>query len=196
MAPPAPCSPPLNRPGPGRGRAGFTLMELIIVLAVLVVATGFVLINIDGMTAAGRLRKAGRDLAGQLKFARGFAIIAGKPVYVYYDLDENDYYLCKKFYGQERGAPRAEELRYNEQKWELPRGVRIHSIVSPIRTAERNIERFDFTAFGACVSHCVYLKGPEEEDWLTVEVNGLTGGVAIYHYYKEFNGVVESLPGV
>ena len=182
-------------PGPRSDRAGFTLIELIIVLAILVVGSGFAILKLDGVTHEGRLRAAGRKLANNLKFARSCALVSGKPIYVYYDLDESTYYLSRRYYGDERGAPHHEELRSNEASWEFPVGVRLHSVASPVKTAERFIERFDFTAFGACVSHSIYLKGNEEDDWVTVEVNGLTGHVYIHQFYKEFDGVAESLPG-
>jgi general secretion pathway protein H len=187
---------PHRRAVPSR-EAGFTLMELIIVIALLVVASGFVIMNLEGVTAKGRLRKAGRDLAAHLRYARNFAVLSGKPIYVYYDLDESDYYLTREYYGQERGARRHEELRASEHvKWETPRGVRIVRVESVVTKSERFIERFDFTPFGACVSHHVYLKGPEEDDWVTVAVNGLTGRVAVHLFYKEFDGVAENLPGL
>lgn len=183
-------------PGPRSGQAGFTLVELIIVLAILVIGSGFVILKLEGVTNDGRLRAAGRELANHLKYARGFAIVSGKPIYVYYDLDESTYYLTRRYFGEERGAPHHEELRSTEDRWEFPAGIRLHSVVSPVKTAERFIERFDFTPFGASISHSIYLKGQEEEDWVTVEVNGLTGHVSIHRYYKEFNGVAESLPGL
>lgn len=179
------------------GDDGFTLMELIIVIALLVVASSFVILNLEGVTAASRLRKAGRDLAGHLRYARSFAVLSGKPIYVYYDLDESDYYLTRDYYGQERGARRHDELRTSEHtKWETPRGVRIALVESVVSKSERNIERFDFTPFGACVSHNVYLKGPGEDEWVTVAVNGLTGRVAVHLFYKEFDGATDNLPGL
>jgi len=188
---------PTNRgESPPRGETGFTLLELIIILAIIVIASGFAILNLEGVTGSGRLRSAGRALANHLVFARGTAIVTGKPIYIYYDLDENRYYMTQRYYGEERNAPRHAELRYVEDAWDFPRGVRLHSVVSVVKTAERAIERFEMTPFGACVSHCVYLKGPEEDDWVTVEVNGITGRVAIYQHFKEFDGVLESIPGL
>jgi len=181
---------------PRRTETGFTLLELVIIVAIIVIASGFVILNLEGVTSSGRLRSAGRTLANHLVFARGTAIVVGAPVYIYYDLDENKYYMTRRYYGEERGAPRHEELRYTEDEWDFPRGVRLHSVVSVVKKSERGIERFEMTPFGACVSHCVYLKGPEEKDWITVEVNGITGRVAIYQYYKEFDGVLDSIPGL
>ncbi|MBN2490593.1 MAG: hypothetical protein JXQ29_07075 [Planctomycetes bacterium] len=178
-----------------RGTDGFTLIELVIILALLVIASGFTLMNLEGVTDAGRLRSAGQQLADHLMFARGVAIFGGQPVYVYYDLDENVYFLTRDYYGEERDAPRHDELRHVEKAWELPRGVRLHSVVSSVKSAERSIERFDFTPLGSCVSHHAYLKGAGEEDWITVEVNGLTGRVAVHPFWKEFDGVVDALPG-
>ena len=108
---------PTNRgETPPRGESGFTLLELIIILAIIVIASGFAIINLEGVTGSGRLRSAGRTLANHLVFARGTAIVTGKPIYIYYDLDENKYYMTRRYYGEERGAPRhlqANALRRN-----------------------------------------------------------------------------------
>lgn len=177
-------------------RAGFTLIELVVVLAILVIATSFVLLRLDGVTAEGRLRSAAREMAGTIRYARSFAVMSGKPSYLYYDLTSNCYYVSRTYYGDDPGAPGYVELRDVEYAWEMPRSVRLHSVTSAGHVAETDVERFDFTGLGSCMTHSIYLKGPEEQEWYTVEVNGITGRVSVVSGYKEFDSVRETLSGL
>lgn len=73
---------PLNRPNRFSGRAGLTLMELVIVLAVLSVMLGLALPRLTGANPAGDLRAAGRRLAGVINLARSQAVTTASPVEV------------------------------------------------------------------------------------------------------------------
>ena len=174
---------------------GFTLIELVIVLAILVIASSFVILNLEGVTTGGKIRSAAREVANHIKYARSYAILAGKPIYIYYDFEQSAYYLSRTYYGDDGDGPGHEELRDREYGFELPGIVQLAQVTSALKVADSQIERFEFTAEGVCLSHSVYLKGPEES-WWTVDVNGLTGRVSIYDKFKEFDGVRENLPGL
>lgn len=176
-------------------RRGFTLIELVVVLAIIVLGSSFAILNLQGVTRAGRLRGAARNLASHLKFARSAAILSGKPVYVYYDLDEGTYYLTRKRYGPGRDEAPWYQLRAEEHAWRFPVGVQLAAVASPRETLERNITRFDFTPAGACVPHSVYLRSVTDDTWMTVAVNGLTGRIALYPDRRAFDGVAKELPG-
>lgn len=185
-----------RRPARERNERGFTLIELVIVLAIMVVAAGFTILNLDSLTTSGKMRAAARDVANHIKYARSYSILSGKPIYLYYDFEQNAYYMSRVFYGG-RDGPGHEQLREDEYAFELPRIVRMASVTSALKTADSQIERFDFTGEGVCLSHSIYLQGTTDENaWWTVEVNGLTGRVSIHDRRKEFDGVRETLPGL
>lgn len=79
---------------------GFTLLELMIVLFILVLAVGAISINIANGNPASQIKAAARDMASALRYARGQALISRKPVWVSINLAENSYRISdreKKF---------------------------------------------------------------------------------------------------
>jgi general secretion pathway protein H len=65
--------------GPGRSAGGFTLLELIVVLAILAVVVALVTPSIGRGTEAVRTRAEVAGFAAMLRHARERAIVSGKP---------------------------------------------------------------------------------------------------------------------
>jgi prepilin-type N-terminal cleavage/methylation domain-containing protein len=60
----------MNRQGPSRpsrSQAGFTLIELVVVLAVLVIASGFVIVRISGWSSRQALNSSARALGNTIR---------------------------------------------------------------------------------------------------------------------------------
>jgi len=68
-------------------RSSFTLIELVVVLALMSTAFGLVVFRLDGFTEVGRLRSAGGQLAAWVGLAQSEAVVSGVPRLVRYDLD-------------------------------------------------------------------------------------------------------------
>jgi len=79
----APCALPLNK--------GFTLLELIVVLFIVVLGFSVVGINLSSGNDATELKVAARDIVSALRFARGQALISHQETTVTLDLAENTY---------------------------------------------------------------------------------------------------------
>jgi general secretion pathway protein H len=79
----APCTLHHNR--------GFTLLELIVVLFIVVLAFSVVGINLSSGNEATELKVAARDIVSALRFARGQALISHQETTVTLDLAENTY---------------------------------------------------------------------------------------------------------
>lgn len=74
-------------------RAGFTLVELLAVVAILALVLFIVVPGIDGLTPQRRLLAAGRRLASTMDVAQAMAIGDGKEIVLAYDLDRKAYWI-------------------------------------------------------------------------------------------------------
>jgi general secretion pathway protein H len=70
---------------------GFTLLELIVVLFIVVLGFSVVGINLSSGNDATELKVAARDIVSALRFARGQALISHQETTVTLDLAENTY---------------------------------------------------------------------------------------------------------
>ncbi len=75
---------------------GFTLLELIIVLAVSVLGFAVVGSNISAGSQSTHLQAAARDLASALRYAHGQALMTRQPISVMVNLDENSYTISNR----------------------------------------------------------------------------------------------------
>jgi general secretion pathway protein H len=78
-----PCALHLNK--------GFTLLELVVVLFIVVLGFSVVGINLSSGNDATELKVAARDIVSALRFARGQALISHQETTVTLDLAENTY---------------------------------------------------------------------------------------------------------
>ena len=62
-----------------RAARGFTLLELILVLALVALASGLAAAALSGGFDGMRLRSAAKEIAAQLRFTRAQAIATGEP---------------------------------------------------------------------------------------------------------------------
>ena len=74
-------------------RRGFSLVELLIVLAILAAVAGLVLPTMRGPLDKSRLTGAAKELQASLAKARSLAIRQGAPVYFRYEIDGDRYFI-------------------------------------------------------------------------------------------------------
>jgi general secretion pathway protein H len=70
---------------------GFTLLELILVMFIVVLAVGAISINIGQGNSSVKLKTVARDMASALRYARGRALMTRQPAWVEFNLAENFY---------------------------------------------------------------------------------------------------------
>lgn len=75
----------------GRAR-GFTLIEILAVVAILALVAAFILPNLGGLRRRA-LRNEAQQIASQLELARQRAIVTGVPHRVWLELDQAEYRL-------------------------------------------------------------------------------------------------------
>jgi general secretion pathway protein H len=71
--------------------SGFTLLELIVVLFIVVLGFSVVGINLSSGNDSTKLKVAARDIVSALRYARGQALISHQEATVTLDLTENTY---------------------------------------------------------------------------------------------------------
>lgn len=76
-----------------RPNAGFTLLELMIVLGIMALGFGAVAVNMSAGNDSMALKAAARDLASGLRYTRSQAMISHTQVTLDFDLTQNSYTL-------------------------------------------------------------------------------------------------------
>jgi len=172
-------------------QAGFTLIEMMVVLLLLGVGFGYTIINIDFLVPNASLEKAARDLGGTLTRLRGLAVFRGRPYQLEYDLDAHKYRVIRPTSKaeQEEGLP-----EYIETDWfELPSEVSFENLQFNQQDVLTNSSRLiEFTPMGGVEGHLIHLISakipPDEQDRnrYTIELNPITGLVSYQPGLKEY----------
>ena len=76
-----------------RQNAGFTLLELIIVLSIVVLGFGVIAVNMSASDDSRALKAAARDLVSGLRYVRSQAMLTHKTTTLDFDLSNNTYLL-------------------------------------------------------------------------------------------------------
>lgn len=91
--------------GPKKNRqAGFTLIEMILVVIVLSVIAGFAIPSFSKTYAYIELQRAAQDLAYLMRYAQSRAVTKNTTVGLQFDADFSTYWLVEKLKKEEEGA--------------------------------------------------------------------------------------------
>jgi hypothetical protein len=74
-------------------RSGFTFLEAMLVLGIIVVLAAVTLPKMRGTFDRARLQSAVRDFSGMLRYARQFAVLRGDGAQVVIDPENGEYYM-------------------------------------------------------------------------------------------------------
>ena len=104
-----------------RQNSGFTLLELIIVLSIVVLGFGVIAVNMSAGDDSMALKAAARDLASGLRYVRSQAMISHTQATLDFNLSENSYSLT----GQDKIYTISEniDVTVNTAKDELHDGI-------------------------------------------------------------------------
>jgi prepilin-type N-terminal cleavage/methylation domain-containing protein len=171
-------------------RGGFTLIEILLAIGIIGMATGMVLVNFGGVTQTERLRAAARNLAGMSDFIRSQAAGTKDICYFDVDFDHNQYRWRREPMRDELGrfidpdtgyllAPN-EVTEWREAfEWEpLPRDVYFSRLMfNRQQFQEKGWQQVQYRADGTVSSYILWI-GTKEDDvehMFSIVVNGLTG---------------------
>ena len=155
-----------------QAQAGFTLMELMVVLVIVGLMMGLVTANMDSLTPTTRLNAAARNLASTINLAHNRAVMVGKTVIILYHIDSKYYQLILP---AEAGGELAIEP--------LPSGVSFQEI--EVVGENKKIKgwlKVYFSPSGMIRGHVVHLKNDLQAQ-ISVEVNPISGVVDVIDGY-------------
>ena len=159
-----------------RRAAGFTLIELMLVVAIAALVIQLVVINIGAFLRVKSMNSAGQQLISQLDFIRSEARLQGKDYRIELDLDNHRYRTVL--------PPEQRLLSSEVEKEELktswtPLGENVaflsHSIAGG-PTARSGLAPIAFDPHGFTADQTIYLVHTADEDMVwSIQLRGLTG---------------------
>jgi prepilin-type N-terminal cleavage/methylation domain-containing protein len=160
--------------GPTGRRRGFSMVEILAVLAVLGLISTLVAINWRAILPKAELHKAVRMIGSTLQSTRSEAI-ARKGVYrIQYDLDRHRYRVETPLAANGKFARRDED-RVALGWVDLPESVRFKRVEIDGVEYKDGIVFVRMDALGSASGHVIQLAQLPFEDYYTIEVQGLTG---------------------
>src|SRR5436190_13557023 len=147
---------PMSRPSRAQG---FTLIEIVVALALVAVVLGFVAMASSGGLKRAALSHAGQDLVAALRYTRGQAIVTGAEQRLELDVEKQTYH-----------APKRAEV-------ELPRGLKLALLTAAQERISETSGAIRFFPDGSSTGGRVRLTAGERQ-W-DVEVGWLTGEVRL-----------------
>jgi prepilin-type N-terminal cleavage/methylation domain-containing protein len=158
-------------------RAGFTLMELMMVVVVIGLISGTVALSWESILPRTRLNSEVRGIAGMLQSTRSDAIARNAEFYVEYDLTEDTYQVLTAFRkeGGLMSLRDEEDERLGLGARKLADGVQLASIYLNGEEYTDGKVRVRFDPLGAASDHALVVIQPAYEATYTIEVLALTG---------------------
>jgi general secretion pathway protein H len=142
-----------------RAARGFTLVEILAVVALIALALAVVSVSVGSGLTGAKVKSASRDLVAAMRYARGQAIVKREPQSVSIDVEKRRYKAPNK-------------------KWvELPKDMTMKLFTARSELEEEGVGRIRFFPDGSSTGGHVDLIR-DESTW-RVEVLWLTGQVSL-----------------
>lgn len=159
---------------------GFTLVELVVVTAIIGLILASVAIRFDSLTVSARLRSSAREVASTIGLAHSQASSTGRAQTMVFDTDNHEYWIESDSEGQGEGK------EWLPRKKCLYRDVTFEDIqVGEEMYSERGALSIEISPLGVTSASMIHLQA-EGGGQMTLEVCPLTGLVRFYEGYKEY----------
>ena len=167
-----------------RLQAGFTLVELMVVIVILGLTISVTSVNYQRVIPRAQLNNSVRTFSNVLQSTRSEAITRNHEYRVIYDLDENRYWVETPFKkggglamaripGEDEPEDVSERMLTNVNKLET--GVEFSRVIIDEETYEDGQCYVRFDSSGSSSAHTVSLYHASTDRYYTIEVLSLTG---------------------
>lgn len=182
-----------------RRQAGFTLVEMLVVITVIGLITYMVYVNLGAMVPKTRLDSAAKQLVARIDYLRSEARIQGKRYVLQLDLKQNRWRFVLPAEQRISIEQTDDDLAAFAHQWSpLDDGVRFHGAGNPIDGMVRDSSApyeivFDENGFTADQIVSLGLTGEDDKMIWTVQIHGLTGQCEIL---TSFDGIEQQIDEV
>jgi prepilin-type N-terminal cleavage/methylation domain-containing protein len=168
-----------DRKTAGNSKRGFSLAELMAVVAVMGLIAGVVAVDYMASLPRAELNSALHDIAASVSGARSDSIARNGEFRIYYDLDANSYFISSP-YALGGGQAQSEEDRLIVKRVLLPDSISIERVSVDGYDYTEGRVFVSFSPVGSATGHTVYFVQAPMESVTTVEVLPLTGLVRFH----------------
>ena len=139
---------------------GFTLLELMVVLFIMVLGFSIIGINLSSGNNATEHQRAARDIVSALRYARGMALMSHRETAVTFNLNENSYTVNNR-----------------DKVFTIPETIKVTVVTTQSQLLGQNQGSIRFFADGSSTGGRVSLKRGENQ-W-QIDINWLTGQIEL-----------------
>ncbi len=172
----------LSRALPDRGTAGFTLMELMVVMAIVAMISAFVGPRLAGSLTGLQTETAAKKLAGALRHARSQAVSHCQVWLAAADLDHQRLIVSSGAPGPDESLADFLKRRWEEpqppQTYRPPETVRLEKLVVGEEDIYTGLAGIRFYPQGNASGGTLFIQG-EDGDEYAVSVDFITGLVGV-----------------
>lgn len=162
---------------------GFTLIEIVVVVAIIALAALIVTPNLVNVTPKYKLRSAATKLGSKIEFIMDQAVSTGRTYFLYYDLDQNSYRIYLPPYVNEEGEEVEGEFLTPEV---LPEQVHLRRVLLPGGEGATSGRIFiEFNPVRTEGAHIATVQF-EEGNALSVKANSFSGIVSYFEGETDF----------
>lgn len=142
--------------------AGFTMIELLLVMFIVVLGFAAIAVNISSGHATTEHKSVARDLVSALRFAKSHALMSRKETTVALDLNENSYTVSDR-----------------DKVYDIPESIELTVVTAQEEIAGKGLASIRFFPDGSSTGGRIKLER-NSENW-QIDINWLTGQVELEH---------------
>lgn len=142
---------------------GFTLLELMVVLFIMVLGFSVIGINLSSGNNATAQQRAARDMVSALRFARGTALMSHREAAVTFNLNDNSYTVANR-----------------DKVYVIPESIKVTLVTTQNQLLGQNRGSIRFFADGSSTGGRVSLQRGETV-W-RIDINWLTGHIELENH--------------